>query len=185
MVTVIGPKDPARPNAINCTSRSTNWSRDLSPFFLGPIVLYGNYTAQNMENAWQYSKVYKRHIDEQGNPAKEYFDWAQEGWNKTRADRYPMGKGVKPEYSYWDGKKMSYVEARKAIYIPLYSEAVRKTLAFRFLANLYKENADIVLWDFDGYDHRALNLTWEDVVNSDTKKCGHGFVLAMMLEGAI
>jgi len=33
-----------------------------------------------------------------------------------------MGRGVKPLYSLWDGKKLGYIEARIAIYDPLYIE---------------------------------------------------------------
>lgn len=185
MVTVIGPRDQREPDAINCTSRSINWSRELSPFFLGPCKLYGNYVSRNMENAWQYSKVYKIHTDEDGNPTQDYFDWAKIGWEKARADRYPMKKGVKPEYSFWDGNKLTYIEARKKIYIPLYSNAVKNTNAYKYLSVKYKESGNLILWDFDAYNHRELGMNWDQVINDPTRKCGHGFVLAMMLEGLI
>ena len=34
----------------------------LSPFFLGPIPMYGGLEAKNMENAWQFSKVYTLYL---------------------------------------------------------------------------------------------------------------------------
>jgi hypothetical protein len=182
MVKVIGPRDPRDPKAINTTSRSDNWSRGLSPFLLGPVKLYGDYVAQNVENAWQFSKVYAEHVGSDGKPSPAYFEWAKQGWMDTKAHRYPMGKGVKPSFSYWDGQQLTYVEARKKIYIPTYSAAVRESQAFKQLRSLYSVMEDIVLWDFDGYDHRSLGMTYEDVVNSNDRKCGHGFVLAMMLE---
>jgi len=43
---------------INTTS-SAGWSRDLSPFIIGPCDLYGGHVFQNMENGWQFSKVYR------------------------------------------------------------------------------------------------------------------------------
>ena len=89
MVTVIGPKDVRNPSAINTTSRSDNWSRGLSPFYLGPCNLYGGRVAQNVENAWQYSKVYHSFLDEKGEPSEEYFKWADEGWTSQKAVRYP------------------------------------------------------------------------------------------------
>jgi hypothetical protein len=140
--------------------------------------------AANVENAWQYAKVYEQHARD-GEPTEEYWRWARAGWADQRAQRYPMGRGAKPLYSLWDGQKFSYVEARKKIYIPVYSGAVRGTLAFAVLSTCYKERGEITLWDYDGYDHRKLGMTYDDVVNSETKKCGHGFVLAMMLEGLI
>ena len=185
MVTVIGPRDARDPKAINTTSSSREWSRGLSPFFLGPVALYGGNTAQNMENAWQYSKVYPEHADKDGNPTEDYFAWAKAGWADTQAQRYPMGKGRKPLYSFWDGEKLSYVEARKKIYIPLYSRAVVNEPAFKVLKVKYETEKSIILWDYDGYDHRKLGMTYEDVVNSDTRKCGHAFVLAMLLEGVL
>lgn len=183
MIYVIGPKDKISWPYINTTSRSTNWSKGLSPFYLGPIKLYGNYVSKNMENAWQYSKVYPEHADENQNPTQAYFDWAINGWNDSRAQRYPMGKNtVKPLYSWWNGNKLSYVDARKHIYIPLYARAVVKTNAFKKLQELNQEQ-DLWLWDFDGYNHRKLGMTYEDVMNSTSMKMGHAFVLAMILDG--
>lgn len=185
MVRVIGPKDPRDKNAINTTSRSKNWSRDLSPFFLGPVPLYigaASSSAQNVENAWQYSKVYPGYVDEDGNPHEGYFAWARRGWENKRAVRYPMGKGAKPLYSYWAGEKMPYVKARAKIYVPLYSQAVVNTGAFQKLLQLYRDQGEITLWDFDGYDHHALGMSLEEVLNDPTRIMGHAFVLAAMLE---
>lgn len=177
---------PLVPNVavINTTSSSKEqWSRGLSPFFLGPIPLYSTFSAQNMENAWQYSKVYPKHLDADGEPSAEYWKWAQAGWHKKWADRYPMGKGQIPAYSYWDGQKLGYVEARKKIYAPLYAAAVEKTDAFRHLKVIYDSGQQIWLQDFDGYDFCSLGMSYEDVLNDETRKMGHAFVLAMMLEG--
>jgi len=181
MIHICGPKDKAPGPSINTTSRDKDWSQGLSPFYLGPVKLYGNYVAKNVENAWQFSKVYDRHVKPDGEPDQSYFFWASKGWSDDFAHRYPMGRGAKPEYSYWDGKKLNYIEARKAIYAPLYAKAVEDTPAFTRL----KEEAakgDIWLWDFDGYDHRKRNMTYKDVINCETMKMGHAFVLAMMLE---
>lgn len=185
MVRVIGPKDnpSLRIESINVTSHSTTWGRQLSPFLLGPCPLYGPYTAQNVENGWQYAKVYPEHLDGNGEPSERYWEWAKDGWGKERADRYPKGKGAKPAYSYWDGQKLSYVEARKRIYVPLYSNAVRQSPAWQLLKNAYGKNEDLRLFDFDGYDSLRLNL--DEVLNDPTRTMGHAFVLAMMLEGKL
>lgn len=186
MIRVIGPKDIKDINeyVINTTSRSNNWSRELSPFFLGPINLYDNYVSKNMENAWQFSKVYLCHVDEENNPTKDYFDWAIKGWDSKFAYRYPFGKNVKPLFSYWNGIKLTYLEARRKIYAPLYAKAVNKTTAFQKLKDISK-TMDITLWDFDGYDYKAMGMTLKDVINNPDKKCGHGFILAMMLENEL
>jgi len=170
-------------NVMNVTSRSQGFGRGLSPFFLGPVNLYNGHVAQNVENAWQYSKVYPQH-DFFGMPKDYWWRWAKEGWAKRRADRYPMGKGKKPLYSWWDGKALSYVEARKKIYIPLYSKAVLVRDEWFQLRDWYHMNGHVALIDFDAYDHRALGYSWADVVNDPSRKMGHGFVLAMLLEEA-
>jgi hypothetical protein len=171
---------------IDTTSRSSNWSRGLSPFFVGPIPLYDGYEAKNLENAWQFAKVYPHHIGSDDVPTPEYFKWAIQGWSDSFAHRYPMGKSATPKFSWFAGKKMGYIEARKEIYLPLYRDAVATTSAFQKLTGIFLEagmsGIDIILRDFDGYDHKRLDMSYEDVLNCSTRKMGHAFVLAMMLE---
>ncbi len=184
MIYIIGPKDPRISHAINTTSRSKNWSKGLSPFFIDTraLVCAKRNVSKKGENAWQFTKEYPEHL-EHGLPSQKYFNWARAGFQDQRAHRYPMGKGSIPAYSWWNGKKLSYIEARKEIYIPVYSQAVAKSEAFHELQQVYKSKQDIWLWDFDGYNHRNLNMSWEDVINGETRKMGHAFVLAMLLEG--
>jgi hypothetical protein len=138
-----------------------------------------------MENAWQFSKVYPQHVDTDDNPNEDYWKWAKEGWNESWASRYPMGKGAVPLYSYWDGEKLSYVEARKKIYIPAYGRVVAKTEDFATLKECVKTYDHVYLWDFDAYDYGKLGITLDQVLNNPKRKMGHAFVLAMMLEGLI
>lgn len=182
-VHIIGPKDSRPDDAIDTTSRSKTWSRGLSPFFVGPIDLYGGFVARNMENAWQFSKVYPEDVGADGTPSEDYWEWAKAGWADERAHRYPKGRGRVPAYSWWDGEKLTYVEARKRIYFPLYAKAVAKTAAFLRLQEVYRREEEITLWDFDGYDHRALGMDYKDVLNDPKRKMGHAFVLGYLLEG--
>jgi hypothetical protein len=182
-VFVCGPRDRGVKNYILTVSKAGDWKKGLSPFFLGPVPLYGGYVARNVENGWQYSKVYPQFASESGDPRPDYFVWAEGGWENPRAIRYPMGKGAKPLYSWWDGEKLSYIEARKRIYIPLYYKAVRGTEAFRRLKEMYDAGEELWLWDYDGYNHKALGMTYKEVINCESRKMGHAFVLAMMLEG--
>lgn len=188
MIHITGPNHPDPPEGttlINTTSRSDNWSRGLSPFFCGPVDLCGGYRSLNVENCWQYAKVYEYYTNAQGDPDERYFKWAQEGWNSQRASRYPMGKGVKPLYSYWDGEKLGYIEARKKIYIPIYSKAVQETFAFKKLKEMHEAGADLYLWDFDGYAHKAVGMSYEDAINNPNKSLGHAFVIGMLIEGLL
>ena len=102
------------------------------------------------------------------------------------AHRYPMGKGAIPLFSYWNGEKLTYVEARKKIYIPLYYKAVKDTEAFDILKQKYDDlkaqEKDLYLVDFDAYRHKKMDMSYKEVVNCENRKMGHAFVLAMMLE---
>lgn len=166
---------------INTTSTSKDIFKQLSPFFLGPCNLYRSYVSRTMENAWQYSKVYQKFTDKEGNPTSGYFQWATSGWARLTANRYPMGKGAKPLYAFWDGQKLNYIEARKQIYIPLYSELVEKTQAFALLKEKLKQNINLILLDFDGYDHDNLKMSLEDVINDPSKTMGHAFIIKKLL----
>lgn len=178
---------PLTPDVVDVTSRGDDFGRAFSPFLLGPVALYDGLTAKNVENAWQYSKVYMHHDDPVTmQPSMAWWKWAKAGWNSARANRYPMGKGSKPIYSWWDGERLTYVEARKKIYIPLYRRAVLEQGPWEALMEMYDYySSEITLLDFDAYDHRALGYSWEDVINDPERKMGHAFVLAMMLEGHI
>jgi hypothetical protein len=183
MIHIWGPKDksPKGVEVINTTSRSINWSRGLSPFLLGPCELYNDYVATNVENAWQFCKVYQEHATNQGDPTDNYFEWALSGWSNHQAIRYPMGKGKKPLYSWWNGEKLGYVEARKKIYVPIYAKAVLQSDAYATLRELYKKNGELHLWDFDGYDYIGMNMTFKDVINNPNRSMGHAFVIANLL----
>lgn len=173
--------------AIDTTSKSGVWS-GLSPFNLGPCDLYEGRTALNMENAWQFAKVYAKHADltnpkpfRQPDPTPDYWAWAEKGWADPKPHRYPMGKGAVPLYSLWDGKQLSYIEARKKIYGPLYAKAVQTTQSYKDLKALVESGQDVTLRDFDGYDHETLGLSLTDVLNKTNKKMGHAFVLKALL----
>lgn len=183
-VRVIGPQDEQPPDTINTTSRSTTWSRGLSPFFLGPIPLYEGAVVPfslNMENAWQFAKVYPEHVGADGYPTPAYFEWAKSGWEDKWAHRRPMGRRV-PKFSFWGGERLGYIEARKRIYVPLYAKAVVNTKAFQTLLTLYREKGEVTLWDFDGYDHIKMGKTIQEVLKDPSRPMGHAFVLAYLLE---
>lgn len=185
MIRVIGPREVRSVSGpiINTTSTSKEeWSKRLSPFHVGPVNLYNDMVAMNVENAWQFSKVYAQHTGPDGEPNEDYWQWAKRGWASYKPYRYPMGKGAIPEYSYWDGQHLTYVEARKAIYIPLYSDAVRRTHAFDRLIDEYNRMGFVTLFDFDGYDWSdKWGVPLDEVINNPDKKMGHAFVLAKLL----
>jgi hypothetical protein len=167
---------------VDTTSKADDWRRDLSPFHLGPCNLYNGLTAQNMENAWQFAKVYAEDTDAAGNPTKGYWAWARLGWADATPHRYPKGRGAVPEYSLWDGQRLGYIDARKQIYAPLYAEAVQRTEGWQTLVELYENSQKLYLRDWDGWNMAKNGMaTLTDVLNNPRKKMGHAFVLAMLL----
>lgn len=173
---------------IDCTSRNSALRTFLSPFYLGPVDCYHGLTARNMENAWQYAKLYSEHADENGQPTADYFRWRDSGWAKQWADRRPMGRAV-PLCSLWvvDGveRMLGYIEARREIYVPLYARAVLSGSSIISDLRTWLATASLALADFDGYDHKALGLDYDAVINDPTRRMGHGFVIAMLLDGVL
>jgi hypothetical protein len=170
---------------VNVTSRGTGWGRSLSPFLIGPIKTWDGTWAQNMENLWQYSKVYEGYSDSTG-PNDKWYKWAHIGWAKKWADRYPMGRGIKPLYSFWNGEKLSYVEARRKIYIPEYSKAVIDSYGYGKLEEEYLKRGKIVIQDFDAHNICVdEEYDFEKLIGNENIKVGHGYVLAMMLLGIV
>jgi hypothetical protein len=170
-VTSFREKIPESSVAIDTTSRSKSV---FSPFLSGctaPIK------ANRMENAWQYSKVYAQH-DDGGKPNKEWSRWNHEGLNKSWADRYPAGKGAIPLYTWYNDQQLSYVDARKALYVPLYRNMIENNKAAQVeIDKIIKllVTTDVYLKDFDGYNDP--DKTFDEIINDPKKKMGHAFVL--------
>jgi len=149
------------------------------------VKLYDNYISHSVENAWQYSKVYPEFVDENNEIKKEYFEWATSGWLSKYSDRYPMDKGAKPMFAYWNGKRLDYTEAKKQIYIPLYTIAVSKIPELKKLYEMYQnlksQNKILYLVDFDAYNLEPGSFKFGDLIKED-KSFGHGYVINMILE---
>ncbi len=172
------------PNAIEVDTTSGGPFKDLSPFYLGPIVdPHTGENCLNFENYWQYSKVYLDQWDFD-KPTPGYWEWRKQGFNNNRAIRYPKGKGAKPFGSLFGNEILDYITARKRIYAPFYAGLVACTYSYTLLYKwLIIDNRDVVLRDYDGYDYTSLNMSLIEVINNPKRKMGHAFILAGMLTG--
>lgn len=175
---------PAGTLAIDTTTHSRNWSRSLSPMLLGPCKTPDGLLARTVEQLWQYSKVYSCHME--GDEILPEFDaWRSQGFKAPRAERYPMGRGAKPEFSLWGEERLGYIEARKAIYFPIYRDALTKSPAWATLERIHQSGRDIALIDFDGYDHERIGKSLQQVLDDPKRIMGHAFVIkAMLLHGS-
>lgn len=176
---VIGPRDQAPPGAlvVNTTSRSSDFGFAFSPFLNQGTVAVGDLFSHNVENLWQFSKVYEEHANDED--AYAYFAWRDRGFADRRAHRYPMGKGRKPLYSVLNGERLDYVTARKRIYVPAYRQKLREfcTRQLETLVDMLTVT-DVALWDFDGY---LTDDDFDTVLNSSDRKMGHAFIIQRMV----
>lgn len=170
--------------SMDVTSRSQTWGKNFSPFNLGPVDLYDDYTACNIENAFQFSRVYAEYNGFDDTPSQNYWEWAIKGWQNSKPIKYPLGVWSKHLYHWWDHKKLTNLEAQNQIFVPMYKKAVEKTPSFQRLKALYAiEKKDIYLIDFEGYNHRYLEKSWDQVINDPNRPIGQAFMLCMLLEG--
>ncbi len=175
---------PDNTKVINVTSRSTDGGEIFSPFRLGGVRSLNGY-AKNVENYWQFSKVYPEHLDSNGNIKSEYFTWRDNGFKDSYAHRYPMGKGAIPLFHLNGTDRLEYQDAKKKIYGEIYLNAVRadkKCLSFlkHEIQNAIDGKYNLAFKDFDvSIDiwNRYDNI--DDIIYSNNKT-GHGYFVADM-----
>lgn len=192
LVKVVGLKDKA-PKGFDLdicpVSRDDDWW-SLSPFYLGPCRTPSGIMFHNMENMWQYSKVYEEHLVNSndlfhGEVSAEWWAWHLKGSTTEQAHRYPAGKGRKALFSKWGDLRLSYIPARKQIYVPEYAKLVIQKPKFKRLLKDYKKGAKIVLRDYDTYDIQKAypdsRSPWLSAIQNENAKFGHAFVIALAL----
>lgn len=200
---------------IDVTSRNRDpqVARDLSPLLLGPALASDGKEAVTFENLWQYSKVYPRiyaydpvtgvkrivpGIGPDGEPTPEYWAWRSHFFAQGgKGNRHPALPSmirhkdcrymVYFENGVWH--HLSYIEARKKIYIPGYATLVAKTGTYRALADRVSRGEKIALVDFDSWNYYGKDMTdpgtMKDAVNNPDRKLGHAYVIKMLLQGDI
>lgn len=197
---------------------------------LGPYALK-NEKGQLLENVWQFSKIYP-HLprvsiplsarnqeivwqwqqDEHykdGHVLKEpYLKWRRAGMDNKKPVRNPVGWKLMSSCvgSFKDeslDKKLDYIEARKEIYLPMYSAAVRKHELFSRLLAKLKSGRNLLICEVDGprqeslgYYKKEYNVpdnwiennsiavtpeTMSILLNDKYYAFGHGYCLAMTL----
>lgn len=180
-------------------------AKDLSPFYIGPVVASDGAVANVFEHWYQCSKVYPCHIDNDGNVTDEYFKWRDEWFKKPHAEKNTRhtnkSLGYEPgdcQFSliYENGvyKRLNYIETRKRLYIPMYAKMVYNSPTYKAIKKLVDEGKKVALVDFDAYNYynkdykngiyKDINCI-KDAINNPRFKAGHAFVLKMLLEGDI
>jgi Rho termination factor, N-terminal domain. len=175
--------------SINVCSSSRNWSRELSPMFCGPVEheeedYDGELLppASCVENFWQFCKVWDCDVNKKGELKKSYFERKREGFLCKKGIRHALGKDRKKYkilYSYCGGKFYTYLEARKAIYCPLYENLVTQKKEFRQLKEMHEEGYNILLLDYDGYEITLETI--QQCFEDESRPFGHAHVLFCIL----
>ena len=144
--------------------------KDLSPFYIGPLVSSDGVNCNIFEIFWQCGKVYPCH-DDQGKPNKEFFKWRNDYYKKKECSKSLMRHACESlgynhsdtlYFAYFDKDKkeyvpLDYVESRKKVYFPEYAKLVVKSESFKWLKSLVDSGKKIALVDFDGYNYYSTN----------------------------
>ena len=79
--------DLAERVVINLTSRNPdrNFSRQVSPFFVGPVTGPDGASADSLEVFWQVGKVFPHH-DQNGQPSSAYFEHRNDMYSKKKGE---------------------------------------------------------------------------------------------------
>lgn len=158
--------------------------RVFSPFIIGPVRLPAIEGAsnpsvfQNFENAWQFSKVYSSlgHLDAFGNLTDKYRTWRRRGIIDTTAHRYPAGRNAVPQFSVFGKRRLSYITARKMLYVPYYMRHIKDVPMLDELRAEYRKGAKILLMDFDASEVQNKR-DFQQNVDDPNRKLGHAYVL--------
>ena len=161
------------------------FAKDLSPFYIGPLVSSDGMTANIFEIFWQCGKVYPCH-DNGGKPNADFFAWRNAMYAKTTCSKdlmrhacHDLGYEHKDAryFAYFDPNKkdyvaLSYVEARKKVYVPEYAKLIVNTPSFAYLKSLVSQGKKLALVDFDGYNYgskKAMAKSYEAYLNKCAK----------------
>jgi hypothetical protein len=176
--------DIAERVVIDLTSRNRNadFARQVSPFFVGPVVGQDGATAPNLEVFWQIGKVFPNH-NNNGKPTEEYFTYRNKMYSKLPGEiPKPVMRHPYKEFGFdaddmcywpcWNIEKgeyelLSYLEGRKKVYVPEYAKLVVNSNAFKWMKSLVDKGEKIALLDFDGfnyYNEEAMKIRYRAYV---------------------
>lgn len=171
--------------------------------------------AQAVRGDIVWTHPYEEHVNVSGEILPDYFHWREKGLTNPRAVRWPQwhidreykcySSQTAPLYSFYNGEKLGYIEARKKIYFDQYSKLVKNHPLFQELLELFKSGQNILLIEWDGPQQRSLpyyqskyqvekdfiiNSTidatkrnLEIMMNDPKHPFGHGYCLAAILQG--
>ena len=147
-----------------------NFDKELSPFYIGPVVGPDGVKANVFEIFWQCGKVYPCH-DDNGKPNADFFKWRDNLYSKEKCTKHLMRHACEDlgyehkdtrYFAYYDKNKktyipLDYVQSRKLVYAKEYAKLVYNTNAFKWLKSLVETNKKVALVDFDAFNYYSEN----------------------------
>ena len=104
------------------------------------------------------------------------------------AIRYPRGKRAKAAGHYWgeDDSVLDYVEARRRVYVPCYSELLRQPEQWALVERIRTatRTQPVRLWDPDSYDvtmHGMNDIA--EALEYRKRPFAHAFLVALAAQG--
>lgn len=195
-IDVCGPDDdvPEGCLKLSVSSRApifnpTGWKDlwRLSPFSVVPggISVPGlrGTSSQTVENAWQFLKLWP------GEPGWLEED-ARAAFDSPCAIRFPRGRHVRAIGAYWgeDGSTLSYVEARRRIYVPAYRQLLQQPDRVAIIDRLRQAAMaqPVCVHDFDSYRLADVGLkTPAEALYSEARPFAHAFLVALAVQGQL
>jgi hypothetical protein len=114
---------------------------------------------------WQHGS--EVHLDDNDNITNEYVAWREKGMNNKEPVRYPVtfnhrnkckfALAENPDGTINVEKKLNYIEARKAIYLPVYCAIARKEKQFYELKERLKKGENLLIIEVDGPHQESLD----------------------------
>lgn len=157
----------------------------LSPKSMGPVVhpQPGLPTAFNLENFWQFSKVFPDEVDEKGVILPIFFERQITAFLDKIPHRHkPNATGNIPLYSVWkrpDGSlvKYKYIKARQ-FYCHYYERFALQNKDFQTLKEYLKTGHNLQICGYDAY---PVTESLEKHYLDDSRPFGHELVLYALL----
>ena len=175
---------------INVGPGSRGEFRQLMTCNLGPIPLKfkGDKTSadvKNVENIWQFSKVFAQDIGLNDKPTSDWFAARLKGWADPKGYQRAKKKqvaGVKPVFFFWGREdKLEFLEARKRIFCRVYAMLASQTAAYRTLVELIQKGTNVQILGLEGYDYIQEQRSLNQCLLDPDRGFGPAFVLAGLL----
>ena len=172
-----------------------DFAREISPFYIGPVVAADGVRAEIFEIFWQCGKVYPCH-DDGGKPNADFFKWRDDFYSRTECTKDLMRHSCKSlgyehrdarYFAHFDRERgeyipLGYVEARKRVYFPEYAKLVYNTASFAYLRSLVDSGVKLALVDFDACNYNE-ECAMKKEYASYLKRCKRDGVEPRLAEG--